>query len=171
MLEHRLAPVRGSQQRFMAGVVDGPIAGGRDDRATLKTGASIDVLTCNAATVAGTDTEEGETVVEPCGLPLPAAGVVCPSNGAFSRRAGNTRPIGLTANACLRRQGRCGFASAAAPALGCGTDICVAGAICRPAGRYRRMSKDYEELPQISECTVLIAMINLMSRRLAPRRT
>gem|GEM_PF-5548057 len=33
------------------------------------------------------------------------------------------------------------------------------------------MSKDYEELPQISECTVLIAMINLMSRRLAPRRT
>lgn len=34
-------------------------------------------------------------------------------------------------------------------------------------GRYRRMSKDYEELPQSSECMVLIAMINLMSRRLA----
>jgi len=34
-------------------------------------------------------------------------------------------------------------------------------------GRYHRMSKDYEELPQSSECMILIAMINLMSRRLA----
>jgi len=38
-------------------------------------------------------------------------------------------------------------------------------------GRYRRMSKDYEELPQRSECMILIAMTNLMSRRLARCRT
>jgi len=37
-------------------------------------------------------------------------------------------------------------------------------------GRYRRMSKDYEELPQSSECMILIAMINQMSRRLARSR-
>jgi putative transposase len=34
-------------------------------------------------------------------------------------------------------------------------------------GRYRRMSKDYEQLPENSEAMVHIAMINLMSRRLA----
>lgn len=34
-------------------------------------------------------------------------------------------------------------------------------------GRYRRLSKDYEQLPQSSESMVLLAMINLMSRRLA----
>jgi len=34
-------------------------------------------------------------------------------------------------------------------------------------GRYRRLSKDYEELPESSEAMVTLAMINLMSRRLA----
>jgi putative transposase len=33
--------------------------------------------------------------------------------------------------------------------------------------RYRRLSKDYEQLPQNSESMILLAMINLMSRRLA----
>lgn len=33
-------------------------------------------------------------------------------------------------------------------------------------GRYRRLSKDYEQLPENSEAMVLLAMINLMSRRL-----
>lgn len=36
-------------------------------------------------------------------------------------------------------------------------------------GRYRRMSKDYEGLPENSEAMVHIAMINLMSKRLATR--
>ena len=34
-------------------------------------------------------------------------------------------------------------------------------------GRYRRLSKDYEELPASSETMIQLAMINLMSRRLA----
>lgn len=33
-------------------------------------------------------------------------------------------------------------------------------------GRYRRLSKDYEQLPDNSEAMILLAMINLMSRRL-----
>ena len=34
-------------------------------------------------------------------------------------------------------------------------------------GRYRRLSKDYEGLTVTSETMILLAMINLMSRRLA----
>jgi len=35
-------------------------------------------------------------------------------------------------------------------------------------GRYRRLSKDYEELPASSEAMIRLAMIHLMVRRLAP---
>jgi putative transposase len=34
-------------------------------------------------------------------------------------------------------------------------------------GRYRRLSKDYEELPETSESMILLAMIHLMTKRLA----
>jgi putative transposase len=34
-------------------------------------------------------------------------------------------------------------------------------------GRYRRLSKDYEELTDTSESMIYLAMINLMTRRLA----
>lgn len=34
-------------------------------------------------------------------------------------------------------------------------------------GRHRRLSKDYEFLPQTSECWIYIAMTGLMTRRLA----
>ncbi len=35
-------------------------------------------------------------------------------------------------------------------------------------GRYRRLSKDYEERPASEEAIILIAMINLMVHRLEP---
>ena len=35
-------------------------------------------------------------------------------------------------------------------------------------GKYRRLSKDYETLPECSEAMILIAMINLMVHRLSP---
>ena len=35
-------------------------------------------------------------------------------------------------------------------------------------GRYRRLSKDYEERPASGEAIILIAMINLMVHRLEP---
>lgn len=34
-------------------------------------------------------------------------------------------------------------------------------------GRYRRLSKDYEELPETSESMIYLAMINIMTRRLS----
>jgi len=37
-------------------------------------------------------------------------------------------------------------------------------------GRYRRLSKDYEQLPENSEAMIVLGMINLMSRRLAQRK-
>ena len=38
-------------------------------------------------------------------------------------------------------------------------------------GRYRRLSKDYEQLTATSETMILLTMINLMSRRLAKPKT
>ena len=35
-------------------------------------------------------------------------------------------------------------------------------------GRYRRLSKDYEELPESEETAIRVAMIHLMLRRLHP---
>ncbi len=42
---------------------------------------------------------------------------------------------------------------------------------CGWFGRYRRLSKDYEELPARSETMIYSAMIHLMLRRLAPALT
>ncbi len=36
-------------------------------------------------------------------------------------------------------------------------------------GRHRRLSKDYEELPESEETLILVAMINVMVHRLEPR--
>jgi putative transposase len=36
--------------------------------------------------------------------------------------------------------------------------------------RWRRLSKDYEYLTETSECTIRVAMIYLMVRRLAPSK-
>jgi putative transposase len=38
-------------------------------------------------------------------------------------------------------------------------------------GRYRRLNRDYERTTSSSEAHVYIAMIRLMTRRLAPKRT
>ena len=38
-------------------------------------------------------------------------------------------------------------------------------------GRYRRLAKDYEEKTESSEALIYLAMINLMSRRLAKQKT
>jgi putative transposase len=38
-------------------------------------------------------------------------------------------------------------------------------------GRYRRLSKDYEFLPESSETMIYLAMINLMLRRLKPHKS
>lgn len=38
-------------------------------------------------------------------------------------------------------------------------------------GRYRRLSKDYEQLTETSETMILLTMINLMSRRLERPKT
>jgi putative transposase len=35
-------------------------------------------------------------------------------------------------------------------------------------GRYRRLSKGYEQLPETSETLILLSRVNLMSRRLTP---
>jgi putative transposase len=35
-------------------------------------------------------------------------------------------------------------------------------------GRYRRLSKDYEYLPAVSETMITVAMIHLMARRVLP---
>jgi putative transposase len=37
-------------------------------------------------------------------------------------------------------------------------------------GRYRRLSKDYEKLPETSETMIRMAMIHIMVRRLEPTR-
>jgi putative transposase len=37
-------------------------------------------------------------------------------------------------------------------------------------GRYRRLSKDYEGLPETSEAMIQLAMIHVMVRRLEPTR-
>ncbi len=37
-------------------------------------------------------------------------------------------------------------------------------------GRYRRVSKDYEAVPQTSEALISVAMIHLMVRRLVRQR-
>jgi putative transposase len=50
--------------------------------------------------------------------------------------------------------------------LGRRTYFCLAGQAFAWLGKYRRLSKDYEFLPQSSETMIYLAMIRLMLQQL-----